>query len=143
MRIVRFQRDHLKALQLQPAQAYMLGEVSAAGYGEMLEAEGAFTAMDDVGRVLAVAGVSARWQGVGTLWALIACDAGPHMRTLIRATKGYLENVGGCHRVESSVDVGFDAGERLLELLGFEREGLARRYRPDGGDCTIWAKIRQ
>lgn len=142
MRVVRFQRDHLKALTLQPAQAYMLGEVSAAGYAEMLEAEGAFTAIDDVGRVLAVAGVSSRWKGVGMLWALISCDAGPHMRTLIRATKGYLEHAGDWHRVEASVDVGFAAGERLLVLLGFEREGLARRYRPDGGDCTIWAKIR-
>lgn len=142
MRVVRFEPDHLKVLHLQPAQAYMLGEVEADGYAAMLAAEGGFTALDEAGKVLAVAGVSGRWRKVGVIWALISCDAGPHMRTLIRATRGYLENVGDWHRVEASVDVGFEAGERLLMLLGFEREGLARRYRPDGGDCTIWAKIK-
>lgn len=142
MRLVRFEPAHLEALRLQPAQAHMLGEIETEGYAAMLAAEGGFTALGEDGAVLAVAGVSARWQGVGMIWALISCEAGPHMRSLVRAAKGYLENVGEWHRVEASVDVGFLAGDRLLTLLGFEREGLARRYRPDGGDCTIWAKIR-
>lgn len=32
--------------------------------------------------------------------------------------------------------------QRFLEAVGFEREGLARKYAPDGADLIIYAKVR-
>jgi len=142
MRIVPFSAEHLRQIELQPAQSHMIEALRQDGYGAMLENCTAFTAMDDAGKVLICAGFEERWEGCAQAWALLSCYAGRHMVSIVRALRGYIDHVAPWHRIESAVDVGFTHGERLLEMLGFEFEGLARAYRPDGGNCTIWAKIR-
>jgi len=142
MKIIPFSAEHLGRICLQPAQSHMLGVLCQDGYGAMLEKCTAFTAMDDAGKVLICAGFEERWEGCAQAWALLSCDAGRNMVGIVRALRGYIDHVAPWRRIESAVDVGFMPGERLLELLGFEYEGLARAYRPDGGNCTIWAKIR-
>lgn len=143
MRIVRFEAAHLDALRLQPAQAYFSAAILAPGYGEMLEREAvAFTGLGATGEVIAIAGIAERWEGNGTAFALVSCDAGRHMRVVVRAIAGFLEQAPW-RRIEAAVDVGFDAGERMMRMLGFEREGLARAYTPTGGDCWIYARIKK
>jgi hypothetical protein len=142
MRIVRFQASHLTILKLQEAQQYFAGTVLDEGYGAMLEQSMAFTALDDTGQVIVCAGCEERWDGCATAWALLSCDAGQHMVGVVRAVKGFMQHVAPWRRVEAAVDVGFEPGERLMKLLGFECEGVAKAYRPDGADCTIWARIK-
>lgn len=143
MKIVAFRAEHLEGLRLQPAQSHMIGMLAENGYGAMLENGPSFTALDDAGHVLICAGFDERWTGCAQAWALLSCDAGRHMIGIVRALRGYIDNVAPWHRIEAAVDVGFVAGERLLELLGFEFEGIARAYRPDGGNCTMWARIKK
>ena len=50
----------------------------------------------------------------------------------------------GIYRVEAHVRLGNDASERVLERLGFEREGIKRRYLRHGGvrvDATLFARV--
>ena len=50
----------------------------------------------------------------------------------------------GIYRVEAHVRLGNDASERVLEHLGFEREGIKRRYLRHGGvrvDATLFARV--
>ncbi len=142
MRIVRFEPAHLEALRLQPAQAAMAPDLTP-DYARALAAQpAAFTALGDDGDVLAVCGCVERWPGCAVAWALVSCDAGREMRALVRAMRGYFDHAVPWRRVEAYVDAGFDAGDRLAELLGFEREARARAFRPDGGDATIWVKIQ-
>lgn len=142
MKIVRFQARHLAALKLQPSQQHFGGLLLDAEYGAMLEGCTSFTALNDAGQVVACAGFAERWENCATAWALIAEDAGRNMVGIVRAIRGFLLHAAPWRRVEAAVDVGFGPGERLMELLGFECEGVARAYRPDGADCTIWARIK-
>jgi hypothetical protein len=143
MKVVPFRAAHLNDLRLQSAQAYFSSQILQPGYGEMLERDSiAFTGVDANGQVVAIAGCAERWDGHATAWALMSCDAGPHLRFVMRALKGFLDNIAPWKRIEASVDVGFPAGDRMLKLLGFEYEGLARAYSPIGGDCHIYARIR-
>lgn len=142
MKIVQFQSRHLAMIDLQEAQAHFVGALSDQDYAAMLSGTTAFTALNDAGQVIACAGFSVRWENCAQAWALLAAGAGRDMVGLVRALRGYLEHVAPWRRVEAAVDVGFQPGERLLMMLGFEYEGLARAYRPDGADCTIWARIK-
>lgn len=142
MKIVPFRAWHLQAIKLQPAQGHFIGSLMDLNYGLMLEGTTAFTAMDDQGQVIACCGCEERWENCATAWALLSADAGKHMVWLVRAVRGFIWHAAPWHRVEAAVDVGFDAGDRLVKLLGFQREGIARAYRPDGGDCTIWSRIK-
>lgn len=50
----------------------------------------------------------------------------------------------GIHRVEAHVRVGNAPSERVLERLGFAREGVKRRYLRHGGrrvDATLFARL--
>lgn len=142
MKIVPFRASHLQAIKLQPAQGHFIGALMDADYGLMLEGTTAFTALDDEGRVIACCGCEERWENCATAWALLSSDAGKHMVWLVRAVRGFIWHAAPWRRVEAAVDVGFDAGNRLVQMLGFQQEGVARAYRPDGGDCTIWARIK-
>jgi len=50
----------------------------------------------------------------------------------------------GCylHRIEMTVDCDFPQGHRWAKMLGFTMEAERMRgYRPDGGDCALYARL--
>jgi RimJ/RimL family protein N-acetyltransferase len=46
-------------------------------------------------------------------------------------------------RAEANIRPDFDAAIKMVEFLGFEREGLMKCQLPDGGDAFLYAKIRK
>lgn len=140
MNIVPFAPEHLRALVLQDAQAWM-GPMLQHDYGESLRRGGpCFTAMDG-DHVLACAGVLRMWENRDYAWALLAQDCGAHFVGIYRGIKRFLD-LHDTRRVETAVDSKFAAGHRLMELLGFEREGLMRAYLADGRDCDLYARVK-
>ena len=70
----------------------------------------------------------------------VACGAG--CRAVRAAAEHALAN--GIHRVEAHVRLGNTASERVLERVGFEREGVKRRYLRHEGvrvDATLFALL--
>lgn len=140
MRIVPFEPWHLRKLTLQEAQAWM-GPMLRADYGESLKNGGpCFTALDG-DDVLACSGVLRMWDNRDQAWALMSEHAGRQFVAIYRAIRRFLD-MHDARRVEATVDAGFEAGHRLMRLLGFEREGLMRAYLPDGRDCDLYARVR-
>lgn len=143
MNIVAFRPEHVRALELQQAQRYFAGEVSGLEYGQVLASSGqAFTALDG-DRVIACSGCVEIWDNRAMAWALVSKDAGRHMLGVHRAVSGFL-SAAKWRRIEATVDVGFDAGMRWMALLGFHQETREpmRAYRPDGGDCYLFARVK-
>jgi hypothetical protein len=143
MNIVAFKPEHLKALVLQPSQEYFGAEIQREGYGDYLKASGqAFTAMDG-DKVLGCGGCIEIWDNRAQIWALVSRDAGRHMIGIHRAVAGFLL-AAKWRRIEASVDVGFEAGIKWLEMLGFNNETPGtpmRAYRPDGGNSYLFARV--
>jgi RimJ/RimL family protein N-acetyltransferase len=128
-------------INLQPAQEYMSGwAMMEADLTDLSEAGLAWTAEHD-GQVLAIAGLAPQWENRALAWALVSDNAGAHFKGIHRAVSRFL-TVCDFNRVEANVDVGFEAGERWMKLLGFEYEGYLKAYRPDGQDMLLFAKVR-
>lgn len=143
MNIIPFRPEHLEELKLQPSQAWMQDNMTPE-YGAALAAAGpAYTAIVGNG-VVGCAGLIPQWQGRALAWALIACEAGPHLLGIVRAIRRGLDVIHPCRRVEAAVCADFAAGHRLMGLLGFTRETPEpmRSYTPDGADAVLYAKVR-
>ena len=49
----------------------------------------------------------------------------------------------GCRRVSLFVSKDNEASIKLVEGLGFVREGLLRQYRENGSDCYVYGMLKQ
>jgi len=140
MIIVPFKPEHLRTLALQDSQAWM-GPKLKIEYGESLVKAGqCFTALDG-DKILACAGVMDMWEGRVLAWALISGDCKKNFVRIFKAIKRFVDS-HPADRIEATVDVNFDEGHRLMKLLGFEYEGLARKYLPDGRDVSMYARVK-
>lgn len=128
-------------IQLQPAQQYMYGwNMLTADLTDLSNAGLAWTAEHD-GVILGIAGLAPQWENRALAWALISDAAGLHFRKIHGAVLRFLE-ASEFRRIEANVDVGFEAGERWMKLLGFKYEGYLTAFRPDGADMLMYARIR-
>jgi hypothetical protein len=94
------------------------------------------------GRVIACGGVVPFAPWLGTLWAILAKDAGAHMVELHRAVGRFIA-AQPYRRLEASVPKGFTAGCRWMLLLGFRKEGLMAGYGESGEDHVRYGRIRR
>ena len=93
--------------------------------------------------IVGCGGVVGNLPHVGELWMVCGKDFSKYQKTIFAMTKDFLKLL--CrpyHRLEMSVLVGFDAGERFAEALGFVPEGIKKRADPLGRDYTLYAKVR-
>lgn len=142
MEVRTFQPQDLYTLsdRLQTQQMGLHRILRETGYGEALAAAGpAFTATSG-GDVIACIGTIPQWTDYQRAWALLSGDAGRCMVSLTRRISRWLRfhNTG---RIDTSVHCTFDQAIRWAEMLGFQREGLMRRYDPEGRDCYLYAQV--
>jgi hypothetical protein len=138
--VVAFKPAHLDQLVLQEAQEYFGAEIAREGYADILRGGPAFTALAG-DEVVACSGCLEIWDNRAAAWALVGKNAGRNMVSIHRAVSGFLL-AAPWRRVEAAVDVGFEAGMRWIEMLGFQREAVMRAYRPDGGDSYLFARVK-
>lgn len=123
----------------EPGDALQVS-VQAAQGGEDLgvydQALGPAMTLERDGRVVGVAGVAEIWPGRMQAWGLFS-DLSLREWALARsACRRVLDAVPG--RVEASAC--FPAAERFLAGLGFEKEGVMRRYYK-GRDYALYARV--
>lgn len=74
-------------------------------------------------------------------WAILSADLKKEMVYLHKKVKEFFDSgIHGFRRVESTVDVSFSKGVRWVELLGFNREGVMRKYSKNGDDHYLYAR---
>jgi len=139
--VVPFEPHHIEMLSLQPAQAYLRAMVTRE-HAEFAATQPSFTGLLAGGDVVGCAGILPAWQGRAMAWSWVGAAAGRHMVSITRAVHRFLD-AQPHRRVEMTVDVDFDAGHRWAEILGFQLEAVRMKaYRPDGGDCSLYARVR-
>jgi len=140
VKIIPFHPSHLWQIRLQSAQVIALGEITPA-YAEVLAASGpALTAVEG-GLVLGSCGIASTQYTGGILWGFVGADCGPRMLKVHRAVARFIE-CSRQRRIEATVIAGFEPGCRWMKLLGFEFEGVMRKYGSDGSDYLRYAKVR-
>ncbi len=93
--------------------------------------------------ILACLGGDVRWQGNMEVWTVIGSEMLKYPKTLYSKTKKSLETYAlalKLNRVQMHVRCGFKQAEQFAERLGFVKEGVMKRYLPDGCDATLYAR---
>ena len=103
----------------------------------------AFTGLID-GYVIASAGIKPLWPRVGEAW-IVASDNMPKNKLsvikLIKENFNVMIQDNNFVRVQASVRADWLEAKRFAEFLGFEHEGIMRKYGPDGQDYLRMARI--
>jgi hypothetical protein len=135
-----FKVEHLAELRVQPAQAADLAAVTQ----DMLrpfEATDAWTARC-AGEVVLIGGLLEVWAGRAVLWAYVGAGAAPHLVRITKGVRRFIE-AAAHKRIETYVDVGFAAGHRWAELLGFKLEAPHMpAFFPDGRNAALYGRVR-
>ena len=103
----------------------------------------AFTCLCE-GKVIGSAGIVPKHPGVGEAWILLTQDALLHGLVVARHTKRGLARLmeeGGYRRVQITIEHGQDDLIGWMHFLGFQIEGIMRKYGRDGADHYLCARL--
>jgi hypothetical protein len=128
----------------------MQGQAMTLAYGreafekDLIPLEGMAVAVHDSDKCIGVYGVVQLWPGVARVWSLFSEDVilehptllGLHIRRDLRKAEQL-----GFHRIEATTNVEHLIAIEFIQWLGFESEGLMRKYTPTGDDMYLFAKV--
>ncbi|MFK0377844.1 GNAT family acetyltransferase [Pandoraea sp. NPDC090278] len=141
MIVERLRAEHLLFIELQPAQAFAQALLTRE-YAETIAGQTGvgWTVLKD-GKPVACGGVAEQWPGRAEAWTLLSDDALRTFRHVHRVAQGVIAEAPW-NRIEMKVDARHDAGVRWAKRLGFECEGLMRKYTTDGRDIFLFARVK-
>jgi hypothetical protein len=96
------------------------------------------------GEILAIVGYQELYTGSGEIWALIAEEAKKYPVAFGRKAKETLETFARTHklrRLQIVVRRGYEEAFDFAIFLGFEPEGILRKYGPEGDDYVMMGKV--
>lgn len=139
-------QDHLKRIQLRADHAAYVRALGKwdAGVAPSLVRSGGIALVATEG-VVACAGVSMFWEGVGQLWMRTGELAEQYPHALAKRAKNFVRSTEEClrlKRLQAVVLVENEVARRFICWLGFQAEGLLRNYGPEGADYIMFAKVR-
>ena len=126
---------------------FLTGEnlVDTARYGKIMQNGDGFVYRDadDIPRL--AGGVMRIWNGVGELWMMVDEDMRRNMPvSMARYAKRCVDVLlmrHQFHRVQCHIDVTLERNCRFAEFIGLKREGLMKKYLPNGVDAWRYAMI--
>jgi len=131
--------DDIDKLMIQERQAHFMLYADDS-YRKALVNSTTSCVAEHAGRIIAIVGLTPLGDGRASAWTLLSKDARHHMLSLTRRVRKFLDDFP-YRRMEAQTDVGFDAAERWLEILNFEKECVMKSY-TTRGDATLWARIK-
>ena len=138
--IVECETYHLTAIK-PPMPPTALGLISA-----YLKHGPAFAGILPSGEILAAAGISIQYPGVGDAWAAPSGLVSEYPLLYARTIRRFFAKIVKEHslrRVQTVVDPRYPSFLRWIDWLGFEVEGIMRRASFDGTDLFLYAKVSE
>ena len=136
--IVPFKKEHLDKINLM-FEMTKSGKESLGSYDGVI----GYTGMED-DAVLATGGVHPMWEGVGEAWLLVGKEGYDKPKTVAQWTDYLFQILQEEHklfRIQASVSALDLTANRYAQWLGFEKEGIMRKYGPDGTDYIRYARV--
>ena len=103
-----------------------------------------YTLLED-GEIVAMGGVHMLWNKVGEAWIMLGKSAKSKPRTVAKYADLMFDVIvhkNKLNRIQASIAVNDAKAIRFGKWLGFEMEGLMRRYGPDGSDYYRVARVQ-
>ena len=146
---VKFITEHAEELSERGRKDFGVladADLSMRPYFDVVAGEdGAAHSIIQDGHLVLSAGVWQLWPGVGEAWLLPSARLLARPRGPVRTVRRFLDEIAereGYTRVQATTHADFERGERFLKWLGFEREGVLRKFGPDGSDHKIYSRVK-
>lgn len=145
MYLIPFKSDHAKIMMSQGTNAAQIGmEPDHYEVFNNLEFENlSFTAIAD-NSFICSAGIVPMWQGVFEGWFIGSNKIWDHPVLAARAIKKGMKQLyqdNNITRLQTAVRADFPMGIKFAKWLGFEDEGLMKKYDMEGKDFYRYARI--
>ena len=138
LRFLPFAQEHVQHIKLM----FDLSEDGRKALVEHKDIRGYTLFEEDV--VLGIGGVHNIWNGVGEAWLLLGKEAFARPKTVARHTVNMFDHMQeeyNYQRIQASIAVTDAKAKRFAEWLGFQNEGIMRKYGPDGSDYFRYARV--
>lgn len=123
----------------------LYGHANLKELAEETESDGlSFTGVVD-DKIVGCGGVRILWPNVGEVWMMLSPDVDGYPIVAWEAIKGGFEKIvqeNDFVRLQGWCRVGFVKAHTVFKHLGFEPEGTAKKYTPDGVDCILYGKVK-
>lgn len=126
-------------LDIQPAQRQLWPDMTEADVARSIAAGYAFAAYRGT-KILAIGGIARFDADRGLVWGVLSGSIGRDFVGMHAAVKQALA-AAPFMRIEAQIENSFAPGHRWIKALGFEQEGLMRKYWR-GRDFMLYAKVR-
>ena len=145
MRLINYKAEHLNEILAGDMNNLARKSFGVGGdFAQSLDVPGmAFTAVEN-GYLIASSGVQPLWNGVGEGWFVASSKMPQKKLTIIRMIKDNFDGIindNSLFRVQAGVRSDWPTAKRFAEFLGFEHEGIMRKYGPDGQDYYRMARV--
>ncbi len=148
MRIIDYDQSHLHELMDGPLNE---GAPEHIGYmkdyaGELQQPGWSYTLIEN-GYIICCAGIVDMWPGVGEAWFIASNKIHEYPRPFIRFAKtDVMQKVvdeNELWRVQAVCKSDWPAALKFARFMGFEPEGVMRKYGPEGMDYIRVAWVRE
>ena len=140
-----FKPDHL--YQIEPRDEEAFGVCAEPGYREKMidVALGSVEAATFIigGEILCIAGYTQLWNGVIEVWVMPSVHVRKYMKTFAQTFKGWVDKLieeDKYHRIQT-FGLDDERHNRWFCWLGFEKEGVMRKFSRDQEDFAMYARV--
>jgi len=140
MELRTFEPEDLRRVVLPDHLEWRRPQIHDSEYAEALAQAGkAWTIWCDW-RPVVCFGMYEMWARRWSAWTIMDVSSRRHMITVVRTIADLIAE-HPVPRLEAVVESGFVPGDRMIRMLGFQFEGLMRRYLPNGRDAAMFARV--
>lgn len=136
--VVPAEAGMLLRMRVQRAQA-LHPKMTFAMVSRAIETGQAWAAVDGTAP-LALGGLSPQTDTRAVVWGVLSDSIGANMTLIHREVRRRLA-VAAFERIEAHIALDHDEGHRWIRLLGFEQEGVMRKFF-QGRDFALYARVR-
>ena len=136
--LVKFDTRHIMDINT----AFEFSALARQAFENKAEVHG-YTLLDGE-EIIVCGGVHMMWTGVGEGWLVMSKEAYEKPITVARYTHRLFDTIMGDNamwRVQASVHTNDEQSVRFAEWLGFEIEGVMKKFGPDGTNYFRMARV--
>lgn len=141
--LVPFRREHILGMNIKDSEAATMGRDDMAAALEWLETtgNGATLYAPNGKTVLGVLGAVPTVPGVCEVFVIPSKEQARYAKTFVLAVKDKLCSLRPKFRRIQAVSKPDEFHTRWLSWLGFQTEGVLRKYGPNGEDMIMWSLV--
>ena len=141
-------------MELRPTTQSDINLVRSQPFDDRVKTYPCMTPMGDCvtgvhhGLIWGVGGVVVHYEGMGEFWLMLIKDFKRDINgsSILRDIMFFVEDKieeHGLFRAQAVIRTDFKAAIKMIEFLGFEREGLMKQYLPGQADAYMYSRIKE